>query len=153
MKWIKSPIPWSTLLGMVVGNFGIPIYLRGEVPNTVTGWVWNRPDGFHTASIAIVGTLGFLVGVAFHFGFGKHFTKRTSVWITSMLSFVLVWGTIGVFGYQAYQESAMWTKMNQGFSDVWAVTTSMSRSHRITTMEGYDMIRAGGDIQATTGHG
>lgn len=147
-KLTKSPIPWCTLLGMIVGYLGIPVFDAGYAQDTVAGWVWDRPYGFHIASIAILGTLGFLVGLVFHYGFRKPLDRRAAVWITSISSVVLALGIIGIFRYQAEQESVMWTKVNRGFSDAWAVSTEISRGDRNTPMQGYYMIRAGADIQA-----
>jgi hypothetical protein len=136
---MKSSITWCTVLGLVVGYFGIPVH-----PAAYTMWVWNRPYGFHFASILIFGSLGCLVGAFIHYWIWKRLDREVALWITAMISLALVFGTIGVFRYQAYNETVMWTEVNLGFVRAMAV----SRDNVMNTDGGIQMTQAGADIQA-----
>lgn len=139
MKFIKSLITWCTLLGLVVGYFGIPVH-----PPAYAMWVWNRPNGFHIASILMFGTLGCLVGLFFHYWIWKRLERESALWLTGIVSLALVFGTIGVFRYQAYNETVMWSEVNLGF----VRTLGVSRDNVSSTNGGIQMIQAGADIQA-----
>lgn len=139
MKFMKSPVTWWTLFGMVVGYFGIPVVPRGYIM-----WVWNRPYGFHIASILILGTLGCLVGLFFHYWIWKRLDREAALWIAGIFSLALVLGAIGVFRYQAYNETVMWTEVNMGF----VRTMGVSRENVTNTDKGIQMLQAGADLQA-----
>jgi hypothetical protein len=139
LKSIKSSITWCTVLGLVVGYFGIPVH-----PAAYAMWVWNRPYGLHIASILIFGTLGCLVGLFFHYWIWERLNREVALWITAVFSLALVFGTIGVFRYQAYNETVMWTEVNTGF----VRTLAASRDNVTNTDEGIQMTQAGADIQA-----
>lgn len=121
LKFIKTPVPWCTLLGMVVGYFGIPVLN----PALVNNWVWDHPYGFHRASILIFGALGCLVGLFFTYCFRKNLGRIANLWVTGMISLALLVGTIGVYRFQANHESTMWTQINTGF----ILTMGVSRDH------------------------
>lgn len=139
MKVIKSPIPWCTLLGMVIGYFGIPV----RVPAYVM-WMWNQPYGFRVASILVLGTVGCLVGLLFHYWKWKRLDREVTTWALGISGLALVVGTIGVFSYQAHNETVMWTKVNLGF----VRTLGVSQDNVTNTDGGIQMLQAGADIQA-----
>lgn len=139
LRFFKSPITWFTLLGLVVGYFGIPV----RVPAYVM-WVWNRPYGFHIASIMVFGTLGCLVGLFFHYWIRKQLERESALWITGFVSLALVFGTIGVFRYQTHNEIVMWSEVNLGFVRASGVSTN----NAINADGGIQLIKAGADIQA-----
>lgn len=139
MGIIKSPITWTTLLGLVVGYFGIPV----RVPAYVM-WVWNRPYKFHIASILILGVLGCLIGLFFHYWKWKLLERESALWITGIVSVAFVIGIIGVFRYQASNETVMWSEVNLGF----VRTLGVYRDTVSARSGGVEMIQAAADIQA-----
>lgn len=139
MRFIKSPITLCTVLGLVVGYFGIPVH-----PPAYAMWVWNRPYGFHIASMLILGTLGCSVGLFLHYWIRKRIDRQAGLWIAGIFSLALVFGTIGVFQYQAYNETVMWTEVNTGFVRVLEVY----RDNATNPDDGIKMLQAGADIQA-----
>ncbi|QSO48485.1 hypothetical protein [Alicyclobacillus mengziensis] len=139
MKVIKSPIWWCTLFGLVVGYFGIPV----RVPAYVM-WMWNQPYGFRIASIFVLGTVGCLVGLFFHYWKWKRLDRGVSMWVLGISSLALIVGTIGFFRYQAHKETVMWTKVNLGFVRAMGV----SQDNPTNTDAGIQMLKAGADIQA-----
>ena len=138
MKLIKSPISLFTVLGLVIGYFGIPVRLPAYAM-----WVWSRPYGFHIASMLMFGTIGCLVGLFFHYWIWKRLDREAGMWITGIFSLVLVFGTVGFFQYQAFNETVMWSDVNTGFVRVLAYKEQVTSPDR-----GIQMIQAGADIQA-----
>ena len=139
LRFIKSPITLGIVLGLVVGYFGIPVHL-----SAYEMWIWNRPYGFHIASMLVFGTLGCLVGLFFHYWIWKRLDRKAGLWITGIFSLALVFGTVGFFQYQAYNETVMWSDVNTGFVRVLAVY----REQVTNPDRGIQLIQAGADIQA-----
>lgn len=139
MKIIKSPILWCTLLGLVVGYFGIPV----RVPAYVM-WMWNEPHGFRVASILVLGTVGCLAGLFFHYWKWKHLGREGAMWALAISVLALIVGAIGVFRYEAHNETVMWTKVNLGFVRAMGV----SQDHPTNADAGIQMLQAGDDIKA-----
>jgi hypothetical protein len=144
LRFVKSPITLCIVFGLVVGYFGIPVH-----PSAYGMWVWNRPYGFHMASMLIFGTLGFSVGLFLHYWIRKSLDRESGLWIAGIFSLALVFGTIGVFRYQANNETVMWTEINTGFVRVLEVY----RDNKTNPDGGIPMLQAGADIQAGTNMG
>lgn len=145
MKVFRSPVFWGSLVGIVIGYYGIPDLL----PNTTNQWVWQHPVGFTTASIFAFGTLGYLAGSFILKWLEIRNGTGNAMLAYGLSALALLIGVIGFYRFEAANTDTVWSQVSTGLSRAFGVAKNLTNgvpSPDIIRGQGTSLIIAAADI-------